>query len=653
MKKKISELIDDKKAMDRVFYERREIERTFVAYSSLPDYVKQCITTFPYSPAITDPYNGIELTYGQLNEGMDEVASGLQSLGVKKGDFVAIFSENCGLWCMADQGIMRAGGITVPRGTAAPATELQYILQHSEAKYLILQNDAILDKLFSILGNIQLNALIMLHQKGELARKNLKVPVYTWEELRTLGRNHKFVDPGLKMTDISTMLYTSGTTGNPKGVLLTHIGVASQLPSVDEQAHVMPGEDTLQVLPIWHSFERTAQMYVMSKCAHMHFTTIPGLAKDLGKLHPSMLMSVPKIWTTIEQKLMATLQKKSKPLYYVVSCATAISKQYVYHRLYSHRDAPGGRTLWKRIKECMHFGIKCLLAPAHFLFLKTLYPKIKAAVGIDKFRCAISGGGSLPMHTQFFYEALDVPLIEGYGMTESSPVLTLRYLAEENYLGSAGKPIKATEIKVVDPNTGERLPRYKKGLVLARGYQVMKGYYKGNAEQDGMIDKDGWLNTGDLGWLTATNHLVLVGREKDTIVLSNGENIEPVPIEDALLESPMISQIVLVGQDEDNLGALIVPSEEALKTFGGEPEKLTVRIRTLQNKELREMIKEELKRHIKNKANLKSFEYIHQFAVLKDKFTLDNGTVSASGKIKRNKVIEQNQDIIKDMYKKK
>lgn len=652
--KKISEIIDDNTAKDRVFYERREIERLFSAYKSLPEYIRQCITTFPDLPAITDPYNKIELTYGELNRGMEEVASGLQALGVKKGDFVAIFSENCGLWCMADQGIMRAGGITTPRGTAAPATELQYILQHSEAKYLILQNDAILAKIFSILEKTPLNAIIMLHQNGELAKKNLKdVAVYTLEELRELGRGHKFVPPDLTMDDVSTMLYTSGTTGNPKGVLLTHIGVASQFPSVDEQAHSRPGEPTLQVLPVWHSFERTAQMYLLSKCAHLHFTTIPGLGKDLAKLHPTMLMSVPKIWTSIEDKLMATLKKKSIGLYRVVSVAMAISRQYVWHRMYSHRGSPEGNTVGHRIKQFLHFIAKCILAPGHFLFLKTLYPKITSAAGIDKFRCAISGGGSLPMHTQLFYEALNLPLIEGYGMTESSPVVTLRYLSEENYLGSCGKPIKATEIRIVDPETREPLPRYKKGLVLVRGYQVMKGYYKGNAEQDGMLDKDGWLNTGDLGWLTDTCHLVLVGREKDTIVLSNGENIEPVPIEDALLESPLISQIVLVGQDEDNLGALIVPSDEALKAVGDEPEKLTVRIRTLQNKELRDMIKKELQEHIKNKANLKSFEYIHQFAVLKDKFTLDNGTVSASGKIKRNKVIEQNKDIIKDMYKKK
>ena len=652
MRKKISEQIDDKTAMNRVFYERRNLENLFKAYPSLPAYIKKCMSTFPDLPAITDPHNGIELTYGELEAGMAETASGLQALGVKKGDFVAIFSENCGLWCMADQGIMRAGGITTPRGTAAPATELQYILEHSEAKYLILQNEAILDKIFNILETHPLTAIIMLHQNGEMAKKGLKTPTYTLEELREIGRKHKFIEPDLCMDDISTMLYTSGTTGNPKGVLLTHMNVCSQFPSVDEQFQAKPGEKTLQILPIWHSYERTAQTYNLLKCCHLHFTTIPSLGKDLLSVRPATLMSVPKIWDTIEQRLIATLKKKSAIAYGLFIFATTISKQYVYHRIYSHRTIPGGFALWKGIKKCAHKAVQCLLAPGHFFFLKTLYPKIKTAAGLN-FRGSISGGGSLPMHTQLFYEGMGVTLLEGYGMTESAPVLTLRFIEEENYLGSTGKPIKGTEIKIVDPKTREKLPRFKKGLIMARGPQVMKGYYKDEAETQKMLDKDGWLNTGDLGWLTDTNHLVIVGREKDTIVLSNGENIEPLPIEDALLESPMISQIVLVGQDEDNLGALIVPSEEALKAANTEPDKLTVRIRTLQNKELRDLIKKEIQTHIKNKGNLKSFEYIHQFAVLKDKFTLDNGTMSASGKIKRKKVIEQNKDIIKEMYKKK
>lgn len=644
--------IDDFTMKNRVFYERRELEDFLSKYHSIPDYVINCMSTYPDLKAITDLYSGVELTYGQLVTGIKEVASGLQSLGVKKGDFVGIFSENNGLWGMVDQGIMLSGAVTTPRGTAAPVSELQFILGHSEAKYLFLQNEAILEKIMPVLKETELKAIIMMLGSGEKAKAELKTPIYTLEELRELGRKHNFTSPKIDLEDISTMLYTSGTTGNPKGVLLTHRNVVSQYPSVDDGFKSKPGEKTLQILPIWHSYERTAQMYYLTKCCHLHFTTITGLGKDLKRFEPATFMSVPKIWDTIQFRVFDGLKKKSLVAYAIFSSAIWLSKCYIIHQIYANRDNSTKLPFMRAVRFTWHKLMRWALAPLHQVFKRKLYQKVKDTVGLN-FRATISGGGSLPMHTQLFYEALGVKLLEGYGLTETSPVLTLRCVDEENYLGSSGTPIKGTEIKIVDPETGKELPRFTKGLIMARGFQVMKGYYKDEEATNKIKDKDGWLNTGDLGWLTSDYHLVIVGREKDTIVLSNGENIEPIPIEGAVLESPYISQIVLVGQDEDNLGALIVPSDEALKKCNVEPEQLTVRIRSVQNQELRELIKKEIQMHIKNKNNLKSFEYIKQFAVLKDKFTLDNGTLSASGKIKRNKVFEQYKDTIDEMYKKK
>ena len=197
----------------------------------------------------------------------------------------------------------------------------------------------------------------------------------------------------------------------------------------------------------------------------------------------------------------------------------------------------------------------------------TIYQKIKDATGAN-FRASMSGGGSLSMKDQLFYDALGINLREGYGLTETSPVLTIRPIKDKNYLGCAGKPIKSTEIKIVDPNTLEELGLFKKGLIMARGPQVMKGYYKDPEATAKVIDEKGWFNTGDLGWLTGDNNLVIVGRIKETIVLSNGENVEPVPIEEACLGSPYIEQIVLVGQDKSSIGALVVPSQEALQKCG-------------------------------------------------------------------------------------
>ena len=255
------------------------------------------------------------------------------------------------------------------------------------------------------------------------------------------------------------------------------------------------------------------------------------------------------------------------------------------------------------------------------------------------------------MKDELFYDAIGVNLRVGYGLTETSPVLTLRGVNDKNYLGSAGKPILATDMKIVDPKTFEPLGIFYKGLVLVKGPQVMVGYYKDEEATKKVMLEDGWFNTGDLGWLTGDNNLVLVGRMKETIVLSNGENVEPVPIEEACLGSPYIDQIVLVGQDENSIGALVVPSQEALEKCEIAAKNIkSGKNLTINNPNLRDLIKHELNKYIKNKPNLKSFEAIKHFEVLKDAFTVDNGMMNNTAKIKRNNVFDTYKDIISKMF---
>ena len=293
------------------------------------------------------------------------------------------------------------------------------------------------------------------------------------------------------------------------------------------------------------------------------------------------------------------------------------------------------------------------MKPFHVLFTNTLYKKIKDAAGVN-FRASISGGGALSMKDQLFYDAIGVNLREGYGLTETSPVLTLRNVGDPNFLGCCGKPLMATEIKILDMETNQPLGIFKKGVVHARGFQVADGYYKDEEATKAVFSEDGWFNTGDIGWLTADNNLVLVGRMKETIVLSNGENVEPIPIEEACLESPYIDQIMLVGQDQASIGALIVPSEEALTKCGILAKDLKSGSNlSIKNETLRELLKKEIATHIKNKQNLKSFEQIKQFEVIKEKFSMSNGLMSQTAKIKRNTIFERYKSIISNMFEKK
>ena len=299
-----------------------------------------------------------------------------------------------------------------------------------------------------------------------------------------------------------------------------------------------------------------------------------------------------------------------------------------------------------------HKFLRSFLKPLHILFTKTLYKKIKNAAGIN-FRASISGGGALSMKDQLFYDAIGVNLREGYGLTETSPVLTLRYIEDPNFLGCCGRPFWGTEIKIADNETGKELGIFEKGVVYVRGFQVASGYYKDEKSTKEVFYDDGWFNTGDIGWLTADNNLVLIGRAKETIVLSNGENVEPMPIEEACLESPYIDQIILVGQDKASVGALIVPSEAALEKCGVLANELKSGSNlTIKDQSLRDLIKKEISTYIKNKQNLKAFEEIKQFEVIKEGFSMKNGLLSQTAKIKRNNVFEKYKNTISSMFEK-
>ena len=259
------------------------------------------------------------------------------------------------------------------------------------------------------------------------------------------------------------------------------------------------------------------------------------------------------------------------------------------------------------------------------------------------------------MQDELFYDAIGVNLRIGYGLTETAPVLTLRNVSDKNFLGCAGSPIAGTDLKVVDPKTFKPLPTFSKGLVIVKGPQIMKGYYKDPESTKKVMTEDGYFITGDLGWLTRDNNLVLVGRLKETIVLSSGENVEPVPIEEAILLSPYIDQIVLVGQDKSGIGALVVPSKEALEKCGINMKNIQSfknSRNTLNHSELDALIKSEINTHIENKPNLRAFEKVKSFSVLDEGFSVDNGLMSATQKVKRNKVFEKYEEVIGSMYSK-
>lgn len=636
-----------------LLYDKRQIDKFLADKISFNDYFKNQIEKYGEMPAIVDTYSKIEQNYKQLNETISNFASALQSFGLQKGDFVGIFTENNGRWVSVHQAVMRNGAVCTLRGSAAPIGELDYILGHSNAKGVILKDGALLKNLKPYLNNRELKFIVLMFKSQNDDIEGLNAPVYYFEDAVKMGENIEFRPVEQNIDEYCVMLYTSGTTGNPKGVPLTHKNLLSQMPPVSKGFLSKPGENTLQILPVWHAYEQIAQLYYFTAGCKLHFTTLSGLKNDLVRYKIDTLMSVPRIWEAIRLGIFQKLKQKSPVMYQIFDFAVKLSINYKIHKMYSERRITNKKTGYHKLSDLYHKIARSFLKPLHVLFTNTIYAKIKQAAGIN-FRASISGGGALSMKDQLFYDAIGVNLREGYGLTETSPVLTLRNVSEPNFLGCCGKPLMGTEVKILDIETGEELGIFQKGVVWVRGYQVMNGYLNDIEATKAVLDDDGWFNTGDIGWLTADNNLVLVGRMKETIVLSNGENVEPIPIEEACLESPYIDQIMLVGQDEASIGALVVPSEAALEKCGILAKDMkTGSNLSVKNQTLRELIKKEIALHIKNKQNLKPFEQIKQFEVINENFTMQNGMMSQTAKIKRNNIFEKYKTTIQAMFEKK
>jgi long-chain acyl-CoA synthetase len=299
------------------------------------------------------------------------------------------------------------------------------------------------------------------------------------------------------------------------------------------------------------------------------------------------------------------------------------------------------------------------LEPLHLLGERLVYKKVKEATG-GRIKQMISGGGALPKHIDDFFEIIGVEILVGYGLTETAPVTHARRYWR-NLRGSAGQPIPATEVKIVNPETRQPLPTGERGLVLLKGPQIMQGYYQNPEATAKAIDPEGWFDSGDLGWVTPQNDLILTGRAKDTIVLTNGENIEPQPIEDACVRSPYIDQIMLVGQDQKSLGALIVPNLEALEKWA-ESQNLQLCIEdkivtsgtsqtiNLESKIIQDLFRQELNREVQNRPGYRPDDRIGPFKLILEPFSVENGMMTQKLSIKRHVVMEHYRDIINGMF---
>ncbi|MDF5707692.1 MAG: long-chain fatty acid--CoA ligase [Nostoc sp. S4] len=625
---------------------------------SLPEIWPLAAEKFGDVVALHNPHAKPEIviTYTELAEKIQLFAAGLQALGVKQGDRISLIADNSPRWFIADQGIMTAGGVDAVRSSQAEKEELLFIIANSGSTAVVIEDLKTLKKLQDRLNDLPIQLAILLSDEAPPTETTLKL--LNFSQLLEIGANHDFVPVKQNCDALATLIYTSGTTGKPKGVMLSYSNLMHQVTTFGTVLQPNPGDIVLSILPSWHSYERTVEYYLLSQGCTQVYTSLRSVKADLRQFKPNYMVGVPRLWESIYEGVQKQFREQPAKKQRLIKFLLGMSEKYIKaQRVAQGLDlnnlhASSGERLAAKIQASA-------LLPLHSLGERLVYAKVREATG-GKVKQMISGGGALPRHIDNFFEIIGVQILQGYGLTETSPVTHVRR-PWRNLIGASGLPLPATEAKIVDPETKTPLSVEKRGLVLLRGPQIMQGYYQNPEATAKAIDPEGWFDSGDMGWLTPENDLVLTGRAKDTIVLTNGENIEPQPIEDACLRSPYIDQIMLLGQDQRSLGALIVPNLEALEKWAA-TQNLTLETQSegvtsssgekinLESKTIQDLFRQELNREVQNRPGYRPDDRIGPFKFILEPFSIENGLMTQTLKVRRHIVVERYRDIINGMF---
>ncbi len=564
------------------------------------------------------------LNHEQLRDEVECFALGLLNLGIKKGDRIGLVSENRIEWVIADIAIAAIGAVSVPLFPTLTPKQEEYIFNNCGASAVIVSNNFQLKKLLEVNKNIpSLRHIIVINndfKEEDVNIKNMQSVLATGCEIRPREQRHSIImeqTAKVEADDLLTIIYTSGTTGDPKGVMLTHKNVISNVKDSREAVQFKEQDVFLSFLPLCHSYERTTGYYsAFSIGATIYFAeSIETVASNLKEVKPTFLTTVPKLLETIKKRIFANMDREKDSKKKIFNWAVNIGSKYV------HANQAG--------------KVPLMLKSQYKLADKLVFSKIRAKIGVDKINF-VSGGAALSPAVEEFFFALGYTVIAGYGLTESSPVVTVaRY---DNFeLGTVGSALDSVEIKIAAD-----------GEILVRGPNIMKGYWNDPEATRTAIDDDGWLYTGDIGVLTERNNLRITDRKKDLIVSSGGKNIAPQPIENILALSPYIERCIIIGDNREFLTALITPDFEQIKAvadnFGikySNPSEL------LSNDKIIAAIKQDIDRLQKDLAK---YERVRRFKLLTEPFSIENGTLTPKLSIKRHVVERKYSDLIDQMY---
>ena len=560
----------------------------------------------------------VDHSWTEISDAAGRLRAGLAALGVKPGERVAILSDNCPEWIVVDQAALGLGAVVVPLYTTSGLEETAHVINDSGAKIIAANGPEMVKKIVGLASSVpDVTAIIGMHPGAETIPASNATPA-----VMSLASVSAETPAGVvegSLDDLATIIYTSGTTGASKGVMLSHGNVLANCEDALAALTLNETDMTLSHLPIAHSFERTAGYYTvtMGGGTIAFAESLGQIASNLTEVQPTVVLTVPRLLEAIHSRVMRTVETSPPIRQRLFRLALAAGEQATELR---HRGKP----------------LTPILALAMPLFRRLVFARIRAIFG-GRCRYVISGGAPLPQEINRFLAAAEVPIVEGYGLTEAAPVVSCNLHGGKTRIGSVGRALRRVEIDTAPD-----------GELLIRGPNVMKGYYKLDAETKQAIDENGWLHTGDIAKIDAEGYISITDRKKEIIVLSGGKNISPAYVESKLVGDRFIAQACVVGDRRKHLAALIALDYEHLADFlkdNNLDPKNNAEIAT--SPALRKLLHDRIREINKKMSDV---EVIAAFTIVPQPFSQENGELTPSLKVRRKIVQAHYKDQIESMY---
>ncbi len=569
-------------------------------------------------------------TYAEYGQAVRDVANGLLNLGLKAGDRVAIWSKNGPRWAEVDFANACVGFATVPIYDTLTGPQGAYIMNDSGAKVLFVQDPDMLARLDGVRKDIKADTIVLL--EGTSRKKG----VITYDRLVREGREYASKTPDAfdKMAakvnpgDLISLVYTSGTTGEPKGVMLSQNNFASNAVMAASCVDIGPEDTFLSFLPLSHVFERTGGHFTAYTVgAHVFFArSIDTLLDDMQVAKPTIMMSVPRLYEKIYSRIQDNVKQSSFVKRAIFNWAI---QQGMAANVYVQRNEPLPKSLAKKVAKAD----------------KLVFGKLKQRVG-GNLRYFVSGGAALSKEIEEFFWAAGIKILQGYGLTETSPVITVNRPGHLRF-GSVGKAVPGAELIIDTSEWDSQRTDVVEGEILCKGPMVMQGYYNNKKATAEVMDKAGWFHTGDVGFIDEDGFVFITDRKKEIIVMSNGKNVAPQPIENMLKLQPHIAQACVIGDKQKYMSALILPDWEVLEQFAlqngiaGQGGQLVSdqRVVSLIEKEVEQV-----------NAHLARYEQIKKWWIVDQDWTVETGELTPSLKLKRRVISDKFGNEIEKLY---